>query len=212
MPHQILVGIGQHPGLAASALRAWFGASDARRLARWLIFDSLFEDTSSTARFLAVAQAWEIIGRENTDAAAYDKEQFGKACDAAQTALEGFLGAEAANRFSQLLRSSNRKAFSDLLRGVITKIPELAVQILCPDVDKFVAAVVKTRNVLTHMRGQKSFPIERASNVSFFLTYKLIVLFCIYESVILGLPLDNLQTMLGNNDMARAAAHMLPDY
>ena len=108
MPHQILVGIGQPPGLAASALNAWFGANGARRLARWLIFDSLFKDTSSTARFLAVAQAWEIIGRENVDAPPYDKEQFAKACNAARRALEEFLGAESAYRLSQLSDRATR--------------------------------------------------------------------------------------------------------
>jgi hypothetical protein len=212
MPHEILVAIGQHPGLAASALKAWFGANDARRLARWLIFDSLFKETSSTAKFLAVAQAWEVIGRENVDAAAHDKEQFRKACDAARRVLEASLGAEAAKRLSQLLQSSNQKGFADLVREVITKIPARAVQVLCSDVDKFVTAVVNARNVLTHMQGRKNLPIEKASYLSLFLTYKLIVLFCIYEFVSLGLPLDNLPTMLANNHMARAAAHELPDY
>ncbi|MGB8413080.1 MAG: HEPN domain-containing protein [Candidatus Binatus sp.] len=212
MPHQILVGIGQHPGLAVSALKAWFGANDARRLARWLIFDSLFKETSSTAKFLAVAQAWEIIGRENVHATPYEKQQFQKACGAARHALEASLGAEAATRLSHLLQSSNQKAFADLVRGVISKIPALAVQVLCSDVNDFVTALVDARNVLTHMQGRKNLPIEKASYLSLFLTYKLIVLFCIYECAAIGLPLDNLPTMLTNNEMARAAAHGLPDY
>src|SRR5258708_31807156 len=45
MPHQILASIGRRPELAAPALSSWFGASNSRRLARWLIFDSLFKDT-----------------------------------------------------------------------------------------------------------------------------------------------------------------------
>jgi ApeA N-terminal domain 1 len=210
MPHQILASIAGHPELATSALSSWFGAPNSRRLARWLIFDSLFEDASSTAKFLAVAQAWEILGRDEVNAAAYDKKQYQKACKAAQEALENHLDASTAQRLYDLLRSSNRKSFGDMLREVISKIPPLAVQALCPDVDGFVTTVVKVRNVLTHMEGKKSLPIETASYLSIFLTYKLIVLFCIYDCVVLGLPLDNLPMMLANNDTARAALRPLP--
>jgi hypothetical protein len=122
------------------------------------------------------------------------------------------LWAEAASRLSHLLQSSKQKAFADLVRGVNAKIPPLAVQALCADVDKFVMAVVNARNVLTHMQGRRNLPIEKASYLSVFLTYKLIVLFCIYECGTLGLPLDNPPTLLANNNMARAAAHGLPDY
>jgi len=68
----------------------------------------------------------------------------------------------------------------------------------------------KTRNVLTHMQGSKKLPLETASYLSLFLTYKLIVLFCIHACVSAGLPLDNLGMMLGNNEMARTACRPLP--
>ena len=138
MPHQILASIGRRPELAAPALSSWFGAPNSRRLARWLIFDSLFEDTSATAKFLAVAQAWEILGRDEVNAAAYDKKQYQKACKAAREALEKHLDASMAQRLYELARASNRKSFGDMVREVISKIPPPAVQALCPDVDSFV--------------------------------------------------------------------------
>jgi hypothetical protein len=211
MPHQILASIGRCPELVAPALSSWFGASESRRLARWLIFDSLFKETSSTAKFLAVAQAWEILGRDKVDAAAYDKKQYEKACEAARVAFEAQLGTVAGKRLYDLVRSSNRKSFGDMVRAIISDMPRLAVQTLCPDVDVFVAAVVRARNVLTHMDGNKKLPIEKASYLSLFLTYKLIVLFCIYDCVELGLPLDNHPMMLANNHMARAASRPLPN-
>jgi hypothetical protein len=210
MPHQILASIGRRPELAAPALSSWFGAPNSRRLARWLIFDSLFEDTSATAKFLAVAQAWEILGRDEVNAAAYDKKQYQTACKAAREALEKHLDASTAQRLYELARASNRKSFGDMVREVISKIPPPAVQALCPDVDGFVTTVVKVRNVLTHMEGKKSLPIETASYLSIFLTCKLIVLFCIYDCAVLGLPLDNLQMTLANNATARAALRPLP--
>ena len=98
-----------------------------------------------------------------------------------------------------------------MVRAIIREIPQPAVQALCQDVDGFVTAVVRVRNVLTHMEGRKGLPIEKASYLSFFLTYKLIVLFCIYDCVALGLPLDNLAMMLVNNDTARSALRPLPE-
>jgi hypothetical protein len=53
-------------------------------------------------------------------------------------------------------------------------------------------------------------PIELASLLSFLLTYKLIVLFCIHACVLMKLPLDNLPMMLSNNRMARWASRALP--
>jgi hypothetical protein len=210
MPHQILASLGQCPELAAPALSSWFEASESRRLARWLIFDSLFKETSSTAKFLAVAQAWEILGRDKVDAAANDKTQYREACEAARVVLERHLDAVAAKRLYDLIRSSNRKSFGDMLRAILDEMPTPVVQALCPDIDEFVAAVVNVRNVLTHMEGRKKLPIEKASYLSLFLTYKLIVLFSIHDCLALGLPLDNLQTMLANNHMARVALRPLP--
>jgi len=60
------------------------------------------------------------------------------------------------------------------------------------------------------MEGKKSLSIETASYLSIFLAYKLIVLFCIYDCVMLGLPLDNLPMTLANNKTARAALRPLP--
>jgi hypothetical protein len=87
---------------------------------------------------------------------------------------------------------------------------KLALNQVCQDVPAFVSAVVRVRNVLTHMQGIKKMPIEVASYLSLFLTFKLIVLFCIHACVAMGLPLDNLGMMLANNSMARAACRPLP--
>jgi len=210
MPHQILVPLGLHPQLAGRAIEAWFKASSARRLARWLIFETLFQETTSTARFLSIAQAWEIIGREEDKSAMYDKKQYKKACDAAAKVIEAHLGATAAVRLVQLLRSSNRQSFATFVKNIIAKMPLLALREICDDEKEFISSVVKTRNVLTHMEGSKKFSLEMASYFSMFLTYKLSALFCIHECASLGLPLDNLAGMLVNNDMARIARRPLP--
>jgi hypothetical protein len=157
-----------------------------------------------------MAQAGEIIGREEDKSALYDRKLFKKACDAAAKAIKAHLGSNAADRLVQLLRSSNRQSFATFVKNITGKVPALALSEICGDVEQFVSFVVKTRNVLTHMQGNKKFSLEMASYFSLFLTYKLTALFCIHECTSLGLPLDNLAGMLANNEMARFARPPLP--
>jgi hypothetical protein len=119
-------------------------------------------------------------------------------------------GEDAAKRLIELLRSSNRESFANFVENMIKNIPQLALDHICKDLSDFVSAVVKTRNVLTHMQGGKKLPIERASYLSLFLTDKLIVLYCIHACISMGLPVDNLAGMLGNNAMARTACRPMP--
>jgi ApeA N-terminal domain 1/Apea-like HEPN len=203
MPHQMLVALGRHPDLTKMALENWFKESEAMQLARWLIFDSLFAEVSTTSKFLSVAQAWELTGREESNVAPYDRKKFKEMCQKIEKIIHTALGSEAAERLLGLLQSSNRESFATLVENITSKLPALALDNICGDVPKFVSAVVKTRNALTHMQGSKKLPLETASYLSLFLTYKLIALFCIHACVSAGLPLDNLGMMLGNNVYCR---------
>ncbi len=131
-------------------------------------------------------------------------------CQKIEKIIHAALGSEAAKRLLGLLRSSNRESFPKLVKNVTSKLPALALDKICGDVPSFVSAVAKARNALTHMQGSKKLPLEAASYLSLFLTYKLVVLFCIHACVSAGLPLDNLGMMLGNNEMARTACRPLP--
>jgi hypothetical protein len=84
------------------------------------------------------------------------------------------------------------------------------LELICGDVSEFVRAIGNVRNVLTHMEGGKKMSIEKAHRISLFLTYKLLVLFCIHACVAMDLPLGNLPMMLRSNRMARAASRPLP--
>ena len=210
MPHEILVPLGAAPEIARQAIEKWFGASETLRLARWLIVEGLFTEESSTAKFLSVAQAWEILGRKESKVAPYDKKKFREMCKEVDALIKAKLGDEPANRMVQLISSSNRESFADFIKNVIGKLPQLALDQICGDVSQFVTTTVRVRNVLTHMEGTKKMPIETASLHSFLLTYKLMVLFCIHACVLMGLPLNNLPMLLGNNRMARWASRALP--
>ena len=210
MPHQILVPLGSAPKFAKQALEKWFDANDATRLARWLIVDALFTEESSTAKFLSVAQAWEIAGREESTVTPYNKTKFSEMRKEVEKIIKEKLGDAAAMRLVQLISSSNRESFPDFVKNVIRKLPQPALDRICGDVSEFVRTVGRVRNVLTHMEGTKQMPMETAAYLSLLLTYKLLVLFCIHACVLMGLPLDNLPMMLLNNRMARWAIRPLP--
>jgi hypothetical protein len=180
------------------------------RLARWLIVEALSIEESSTAKFLAVAQAWEALGREESGVPPYDKKKFKNVCKEVKEIIKAELGEEAAKRLSELISSSNRESFADFIRNVLAKIPPLALNQICVNIEDFVTSVVRVRNVLTHMQGTDKMPMENAAYFSLLLTYKLIVLFCIHACVLMELPLDNLPMMLLNNRMARWAFRPLP--
>jgi len=134
MPHRILVPLGSAPHLAKQALEKWFTANEAMRLARWLIVEALSTEESSTAKFLAVAQAWEALGREESGVPPYDKKKFKNMCKEVKKIIKAELGEEAAKRLLQLISSSNRESFADFIRNVIAKIPPLALNQICVNI------------------------------------------------------------------------------
>jgi hypothetical protein len=212
MPHQILARLGERPELVQTVLARWFEASEQRALARWLVYDTMSETTFSNSRFLSVAQAWEILGRELNTQPMHDRKLFADACDEAADVLLKRLGAETADRLKGMLKSNNRPNFRILVAECLKAVPQLALLKICRDTDNFARTVSKVRNTLTHMDPdpEGKFSIEYASQLSLPLTIKLTALFCIIEAGSLGLPLDNLESMLANNNMARMACRPLP--
>jgi ApeA N-terminal domain 1 len=213
LPHEVLTTLGQRPGITEAAITRWFEASEQRRIARGLVCDTLSENTFSNARFLALAQAWEIIGRELSAHLKHKKSLFSKACDEAGEVLKRYLGLEAAERLTRMLKSNNQPNFRTLVEECLKTGPQYAVSKLCGDATKFAKAVSNTRNLLTHFdfEDDERDDLYHAFRVSLYLTYKMTVLFCILEAQWLRMPLDNLPMMLENNRMAIGAKRPIPE-
>jgi|GEM_PF-4187667 len=203
--HHSIALFAEFPERINEALLLWFNSSPEQKLARFLMADTLPQDKFSISKFLAAAQAWEIIGRASKNNSGYDKDEFRDACKEASGIFQRRFGTEASNRIYALISSSNRKSFSDLIKDSLNNISPKIVAAVVGDADKFVSAIVKTRNVLTHMEGKKNYTLDEASAACILLTYKLTVLFCIHECVHIKLPLDNLSSALANNPIARWA-------
>lgn len=204
MPHQLLVRLSDDPKAVETALVEWFAGTEQRRVARWLICESLAHGSLSAGTFLAVAQAWEIIGREIVRGPAIPRSKFSEACDAAQAALAEGLGDEDAKRLADLIRTANKPSFRRLVEGCMNMVPAGAVRQLCGDAPKFVTDVVQVRNALTHMQDGK-ITLNEASTMAGDLTLKLITLYCLIEARAMKLPMNKLDSFLRNNQFARMA-------
>lgn len=213
LPHQVLTTLGQRPELTEAAVARWFEASEQRRIARGLVCDTLSETTFSNARFLALAQAWEIIGRELSSHLKHEKSLFTKACDEAADVLQRHLGPYTAGRLRGMLKSNNQPGFRKLVEECLKTAPQYAVSKLCDDATKFAKAVSDNRNLLTHFdfEEDEKDDLYRAFRASLYLTYKMTVLFCVLEAQWLRIPLDNLPTMLENNRLAIGAKRPIPE-
>jgi hypothetical protein len=99
MPHEILVVLGAS-GLTKQAIEKWFEANAAMRLARWLIVDALFTEESSVAKFLSVAQAWEVAGRQGSKVAPYNKTKFKEMRDEVDKIIKDKLGEDTVKRLA----------------------------------------------------------------------------------------------------------------
>lgn len=205
MGQHVLVRLGSEPDAAARALEQWFLGSEQRRLARWLITENLTYQSLSISRFLAVTQAWEIIGRELDGEPRMPRKLFSKACKDAAKALATHLGDEQAQRLVELLRMGNTPSFSKLLVGSLRSTPAAALKALEIDPPAFAKAVRDTRNALTHMKDLDKLSVNEASARSADLTLKLVVLYCLFEARALKLPLARVEAVLRNNEFARMA-------
>ena len=200
-----------HPELTAKLLATWFEANEQQRLARRLVYDAFAGGVFTASRFIALAQAWEIAGRELEATSGLDSAKYKCACEAAGKIFEEEFGSkQVSERVMGLLQSSNKASFRDILIETMSGMDNLSISEICGDVPRFASIVVKTRNALAHMQGGKKFALEYAYRLSLPLSFKLAVLFAIREAQRIGMPMANLDSVLANNEEARAARQPLP--
>jgi hypothetical protein len=88
MRHQILIDLSDIETLK-TVCRQWFAASETIGLSRWLFVRALRETEDGLARFVAVAQAFEVLGRELGPNDSMPKSRLKKAVASVQQALSG---------------------------------------------------------------------------------------------------------------------------
>jgi hypothetical protein len=203
MRHQILVNLSDYDTLQ-SVCDGWFDASRTMQLSRWLFVRALNETDDGLARFIAVAQAFEVLGRELDTTSKMPKAKLRRAVELVREGLSSEFDGSFVERIVSLVQSSNKASFRDVLYSMISEAnpePEHDLMPLC-------RTVSDTRNAVIHMTTNS----KDALNEAFRRVNKLSLLISFWYAVVqahqLNLSVPDMATFLFNN---RNARHGLPN-
>jgi len=202
MRHQALCALGRNAELAA-ILEKWYAPTPNARLARWLFSRALDDEENSVGRFLAIAQAWEVLGRDLPSAKLFERQKLQEIRAAVESALEPVCDEPTRKRILGLISSSNRSSYPDTLEKCFQRLLEDPVKLNVGKASALAKRLADLRNSVVHMKGSEE-QLNDAFRRTFRASYLLIVLFALHECVELGIPVD-VENFLNNNSFARYA-------
>jgi len=216
MSHQILADFSDTKVLQ-TACDHWFDASEIVRLSRWLFCKAVRETDDGIARFIAVAQALEVLARElSPTAKLVSRSERKDAVRLIQVALqENKINAVYAKRIVELVQNSNATTYANALREMMVPVEHLILpiaKISYPDkvtsLEEFAKLISHTRNAVVHMTTENREELEQAfARVN---KLSLLIGFCyaVIQMDMLGLSTDQAHNFLVNN---RNLRHGLPN-
>lgn len=208
MAHQILVDFTDQE-VFRTACKNWFNPTETLSLSRWLYCKAIRETSDGMARFISVAQSFEVLGRESVSGEKrVSKAERSRALDAIKAALKhAGTGKHFAARIVNLVRSSNSTSYPDALKSIILPVAEILTPDHLDQAAAFCRLVADTRNNLVHMTDNRA-----ELDAAFARVNKLSLKLCFWYSLVqahyLKLPLNGAETFLINN---RTARHGLPN-
>jgi hypothetical protein len=207
MRHQILIDFTDANSLE-TVCREWFGTTENVRLSQWLFTRALKETKDGLARFVAVAQAFEVLGREKGPDRSMPRNRLKEAIDLIREALTGKFESEFIERALELVRSSNKSSFRDVLTHIFTQTVEGLKLADVGDLSAFSKLVSDTRNAVVHMsekdKGQLNEAFARVNKLSLQLSFW----YAVCQAYYIGVKIPNIGAFLANN---RNARHGLPN-
>lgn len=207
MRHQILIDLEDGETLR-DVCRKWFTASPTISLSRWLFVRALRESEDGLARFVAVAQAFEVLGRELGPTNRMPKILLRRAAALIKNALKGQFDESFIERATNLIKSSNKASYSDVLAHIIGGAVERLNLGSIEQVQALSKKISETRNAVIHMsdddKGKLSDAFARVNKLSLQLCFWYAV--CQADQMKLSMP--NIGMFLLNN---RNARHGLPN-
>lgn len=207
MRHQILVDLTDANTLK-TVCRQWFGAPETVSLSRWLFARALRETEDGLARFVAVAQAFEVLGRELGPHESVPKCRLKEAVALVRGALSGNFKNDFIERIAGLIQSSNQSSFRDVLHHMLTQAVAGLKLADVGDLATFSKLVSDTRNAVVHMtdddEGKLTEAFARVNKLSLQLSFW----YSVCQAHYVGLSIPNIKEFLLNN---RNARHGLPN-
>jgi len=208
MRHQLLINFAKHE-VISSLCENWFKQTKTVELSRWLFTQALRESKGGAAQFLAVSQAFEVLGREFGPTKKMDKIQLSDAVETIKLTLgEKNFEPEFIDRIGQLIKSSNRSSYRDILEHMLHDVYGQVQNYFGQQLSEFTKDVSDTRNVVVHMSSDDEARLHAAFGKVNKLNLKLCAVYAILQAYQLSLPVENIGRFMFNN---RNARHGLPN-
>lgn len=206
MAHQMLFEIPDQQSLA-NALARWFDCTGDKSIAHWLFCEALSETSGGAARFMAIAQAFEVYGRTLELARPTSKEILKLAVDRVKSCLAATgLPENYVERVANMIRSSNKASFQDVMQKLIRRATSGNLLVSDAEITSFCQRVSKLRNDLVHVNGSDEAALSDAQFEASIVGPKLTFWFAILAAQDLGLRPADMSIMMRNNRCARMGA------
>ncbi|RTL67098.1 MAG: hypothetical protein EKK42_15070 [Pseudonocardiaceae bacterium] len=207
MRHQVLVDLSDAKTLQ-KICDDWFDSSPIAELSRWLFCRALEESDDGIARFVGVAQALEVMGRELSPQPTMSRNDMARVEKIIRATLQNEFENEFIERIVGLIRSSNSKSFRSILQQLLSRVEESKRVDLKIDVAAVSKEISDVRNAIVHMTTSKKGALDQA----FRRVNKLSLLTCFWYALIQAVSIDvdipDIMSFLFNN---RNARHGLPN-
>jgi len=203
MKHQILVNLSD-PATLKAVCKQWFSATPTVSLSRWLFVHALKEMDDGFARFVAVAQAFEVLGKELRPHGGMPRKQLQKAVKLIQEALiSGNFEEDFIVRVVQLVRSSNKSSYRDVLYHMLNKAAQRLQFCTNENIENFCKIVSNTRNDIIHMNDNDNGKLNEAFSRINKLSLKLCFWYAVCQADQMQLNMPSIGSFLFNNRNAR---------
>ena len=205
MRHQVLTDFTDDQTLR-TAIESWFVQDKVFGLAMWVFHKAISETESGVARFLFVCQAYEILGRTtNLRDNKLSRHQLNDAVERIGNVLRDAFPKKQIERWQNLVASSNRASFSDILEKLFpTQLMEMAADFGSEGPQAYARSISDLRNTLIHMSGKKTDDLSAAYKNVNKASYQMTLLFLLTIVERMELPTPDTERLRSHNGLQRA--------
>lgn len=202
MHHQILANFTQRD-IIQKIFDNWFTENKNIELSRWLFSRSLQETKSGLSRFVAVAQAFEVLGREIGPDSKVTKAEHKKRLKKFKALINGQFDQEFIDRATGLLTSSNSNSFKDVISYIIGNAVEYYSICKKEDIGDLCREISDLRNTIIHMSNNDKGKLNNAFSRVNKMSLRLSFFYAIVQAHLGEIPLEDIGMFLGSNRNAR---------
>ena len=205
MRHEVLTNFTDDQTLRTT-IESWFVQDKVFGLAMWVFHKAISETESGVARFLFVCQAYEILGKTtNLRDKKLSRHQLNDAVERIGNALRDAFPKKQIERWQNLVASSNRASFSDILEKLFpTQLMEMAADFGSEGPQAYARSISDLRNTLIHMSGKKTDDLSAAYKNVNKASYQMTLLFLLTIVERMELPTPDTERLRSHNGLQRA--------